>query len=133
MPTFTDVELDAYLDESLSSELMSQIEQALRDDESLRQRLAQVIERRDHGLHEVGAIWRRHRLSCPTREQLGSYLLQVLDDEDADYIEFHVETIGCRYCQSSLEDLKQRQEATEAAIGRRRRYFESSAGRLRKS
>ncbi len=130
---YSDTELDAYLDESLAPELLAAIEQSLREDEALRQRLARVIGRRDQGVHDVGSIWRRHRLSCPTREQLGSYLLDVLDEAHADYITFHLETIGCRYCQASLDDLKQREAAASAAVERRRRYFESSAGRLRRN
>ena len=59
--SYSDAELDAFLDESLSAELMSAIEKELRDHEPLRNRLVEIIERRDQGSHTVGAIWRRHR------------------------------------------------------------------------
>ena len=57
-------DLEAYLDEALPPEEMARIEQALRDRPELRERLAAINARRDTGVHSLGAIWRRHRLSC---------------------------------------------------------------------
>jgi len=134
--SFTVPDLAAYLDEALPAETMAAVEDALRRDVRLTARLAEIIARRDAGVHSVGDIWRRHRLSCPTREQLGSHLLGTLPDELANYIAFHVEEIGCRYCQANLEDLKQQQTQSahrataEGAAKRRRKYFQSSAGHL---
>jgi hypothetical protein len=131
---FTNSELEAFLDEALPVERMTAIEEALRSNESLQERLAAINGRRDAGMHSLGEIWRRHRLSCPSREQLGSYLLGVLSRDVADYVNFHVETVECRYCTASLGDLTTRQSAAEAdAIERRRqRYFQSSVGHLRR-
>jgi hypothetical protein len=131
---FSNSELEAFLDELLPVERMTAIEEALRASEALQKRLAAINGRRDAGVHSLGEIWRRHRLSCPTREQLGSYLLGVLPRDAADYSKFHLETIGCRYCTASITDLKARQSAAEAEIAERRRhkYFQSSAGYLRK-
>lgn len=128
----TDAELEAYMEESLPVERMTAIEEALRSDETLKSRLTEVAGRRDAGLHSIGAIWRRHRLSCPSREDLGSYLLGVLPQDRKDHITFHLEKVGCRYCQASVEDLRSQQDASETnqAEGRRRRYFQSSAGYL---
>jgi anti-sigma factor RsiW len=129
--TIRQSDLDAYLDEALPPEEMARIEKALRKSAELRRQLAAIAARRDAGLHSLGAIWRRHRVSCPTREQLGSYLLGALPEELAQYVAFHLETIGCRYCQANLADLRTRQaEAPDAAETRRRRYFQSSAGYL---
>lgn len=129
---FTTEMLEAYLDEALPAAQMTEIESALRSDEELSSQLAQVIGRRDAGLHSVGAIWRRNRLSCPTREGLGSYLLGAMVLEEAEHTRFHIETLGCRYCVANLEDLKAQQEATEAdqIHVRRKKYFQSSAGYL---
>jgi hypothetical protein len=126
----TDQLLLAYIEESLTGEMMARIESELRTDAELRQRLAQLIGRRDSGVHTVGDIWRRHRLSCPSRESLGSYLLGAMMDDQADYIKFHIETIGCRFCQSNLEDLSASHHS-DAVIARRSKYFQSSVGRLR--
>jgi hypothetical protein len=125
-------DLEAYLDEALPAEEMAVIERALREDNALLRQLTTVHSRRNAGVHSLGEIWRRHRLSCPTREQLGGYYLKTLPDETADYITFHLETAGCRYCQANLRDLEsQVAEDRKTAQIRRRRYFESSAGYLR--
>ena len=130
---FSPIELEGYLDESLPAEAMAQIEKALRKSPQLVRQLAEVNARRNAGLHSLGEIWRRHRLSCPPREQLGSYLLGTLDQQAADYVAFHVQVAGCRYCQANLADLQSQQaEAREVAQTRRRKYFQSSAGYLRR-
>ena len=133
MNHFTDTELEAYLDEALPGEAMARIEAALRDSEELARRLGSLHVRRDGGSHSLGDIWRRHRLTCPTRNELGSYLLGVLPPAQAAYIRFHVEEAGCRLCQANHEDLNRQQaEAAETGRHRRRKYFESSAGLLRR-
>ncbi|MGH7136609.1 MAG: hypothetical protein ACREHD_12780, partial [Pirellulales bacterium] len=76
--TFTEVELEAYLDEALPSDEMARIEAALRTNAELGRRLAGIHARRDGGSHSLGDIWRRHRLTCTTRNELGSFLLGVL-------------------------------------------------------
>src|SRR5262245_4480431 len=130
--SFTNAELEAFLDEALPTERMTAIEEALRNDEALLKRLTETNGRRDAGVHSLGEIWRRHRLSCPSREQLGSYLLNVLDKDLAGYIRFHLETSGCRTCLANLEDLKSHQVDEPAVVDRRRKkYFQSSAGHLR--
>lgn len=128
---FTDQQLHAYLDETLASETMSLIEQSLRADQQLRDRVIQLVGAREAGVHSLGEIWRRNRVSCPSREQLGSYLLKVLDAETEDYIRFHLGEVGCRLCAANLDDLeRQRTEQQPAIQTRRRRYFQTSAGYL---
>jgi hypothetical protein len=124
-------QLDSYLDDALSDAETAQVEEALRQSEPLRRQLRLVMQERDRGEHSIGAIWRRRRLSCPTREQLGSYLLQVLDAGQQDYIDFHLQTIGCAYCLANLADLQTlHREPAPKVQARRRRFFESSAGLL---
>lgn len=132
IPSYPSAELESYLDEALPVAEMTRIEAALRDDPHLARRLKEIVARRDSGLVSLGEIWRRHRLSCPSRQELGSYLLGVLPDDDARYLAFHLEVAGCRYCQANLSDLKSQQaEPQENVQQRRRKYFQSSAGRLR--
>ena len=129
----TDAELEAYFDEALPAEEMARLEEQLRLDAALRGRLAGLISLRDAGTHSLGAIWRRHRLSCPTREQFGGYLLGTLDDAAREYLEFHVTVAGCSLCSANLADLRRQQaESSDAVQTRRRKYFQSSAGYLRK-
>ncbi|MEZ6070161.1 MAG: hypothetical protein R3C10_07735 [Pirellulales bacterium] len=125
-------DLEAYLDEALPAAQMAEIELALRRNPKLTRRLALINSRRDAGVHTVGDIWRRHRLTCPTREQLGGYLLGVVDDDLSDYIRFHLDDVGCRLCLANKADLEAQQGESAAAQTRRRRYFQSSAGLLRR-
>jgi len=128
---FRQSDLEAYLDEALPPEEMARMEKAVRGDLALVRQLAAVQSRRDAGVHSLGEIWRRHRLSCPARQRLGNLLLGALSDAEADYLRFHVNVVGCRYCQANLADLQNQQsEATHAAESRRRKYFQSSAGLL---
>jgi hypothetical protein len=130
---FTDAELLAYLDEGLPVERMTAIEAALRQSDGLRLRTAELRDQREHQGHTVGEIWRRERLSCPTRHQLGSYLLGALANDLAQYIVFHLETVGCRYCAANLDDLRQaNQSNTTETAHRRQKFFQSSAGHIRK-
>lgn len=124
--------LHAYLDDALSEQETARVEQALRSDTNLRRLLQQTMQERDRGEHSLGAIWRRERLTCPSRETLQSYLLQVLDEAEQDYLSFHLHTIGCPFCLANLADLEsQRKEPEPVAKERRRRIYQSSAGLLR--
>ena len=126
-------DLEAYLDEGLPTEAMARIERALRDDPKLGEQLVAINARRDAGMHSLGEIWRRHRLSCPSREQLGSFLLGVLSADVTEFVKFHLEVAGCRTCGANLGDLKNRQIDEPAAVdSRRKKYFKSSAGHLRR-
>ncbi len=123
--------LDGYIDDMLCASDTAQVEQALRESESLRLRLRALMQERDRGDHSLGAIWRREHLSCPTREHLGSYLLGVLDEGQQDYVRFHLEVIGCAHCLANKADLEASlEEPAPKAQERRRRYFQSSAGYL---
>ena len=127
---YTPAQLLGYVDEVLPVELMTAIETDLRNSDSLRRHVAQLIRRRDAGEHSVGQIWQRLRLSCPARTELGSYLLGALPDEELDYIDFHLQTVGCRFCAANLEDLRVSSQSAGNAQERRQRFFQSSAGFL---
>src|SRR5262249_99632 len=131
MSEITREQLHAYLDDVLGETESAQIERALRESEPLQKRLRLGMQERDRGEHSLGAIWRRQRLGGPSGEKLGSFLLEVLDEEQADYVRFHIETIGCPFCVANLADLKElQQEPVTAARQRRQRFFQSSAGYL---
>jgi hypothetical protein len=132
MEGITDIKLQRFLDEALPAEEMSQIEQQLRKDKSIQLRMKEIIGQREAGLHSLGEIWRRNRLSCPPREQLGGLLLRALPENQIQYIQFHIDTIGCRVCKANLEDLKrQRTEDRQARTTRQSRYFQSSVGYIK--
>jgi hypothetical protein len=123
-----DVEiLREYLGDALPPEEMARVEKALRDSAELRARLEEARENRgDQGLHTLGAIWRRGRLSCPTRQQLGSYLLDALDPDLASYLKFHLEVVACPYCQANVDDLRSKGTQAPAIQSRHNRIVQSS-------
>ncbi len=132
MKNITQEDLQGYLDEALSEADLARVEQALRESPSLQQILKRLLTERDRGEHSIGAIWRRRRLSCPSREQWGSYLLGVIDEELADYMRFHLDTIHCPYCQANLLDLQgRRREPAKQTDQRRQKLFTSSVGTFR--
>jgi hypothetical protein len=125
-----DVILRATTRRCLAPEESARVEKALRDSAELRARLEEVRQNRTDGqLHTLGAIWHRARLTCPSRQQLGSFLLDALDPELASYLTFHLEVVECPFCQANLADLKaQSQTATagHASKTRQRRFLQSS-------
>ena len=120
--------LRAYLADTLAPGAQARVEKALRDSAALRARLEDVRQNRSEaGLHTLGAIWRRARLTCPTRQQLGSALLDALDPELAAYIRFHIEVVECPFCQANLADLKAKTvQPSPATQHRRNRILKSS-------
>lgn len=132
MPEITREMLRDYLNDALPDAELTVVEKAIREQPAVQALFHQIRQDLDRGEHSLGAVWRRERLSCTTREQLGAYLLQALDADHIEYIEFHLTTVGCPFCQANLDDLKRLQaEATEPRTTRRRKIVDSSAGVLR--
>ena len=73
-------------------------------------------------------VWESLRLSCPKRTTLGAYLLGTLEADWADYVRFHVQTLGCRFCRANCEDLRQQAEQNADAL--QRRILQSTVGFL---
>jgi len=74
--------------------------------------------------------WEELRLSCPKRNTIGAYLLGTLESDWQEYVEFHLNTLGCHFCRANLEDLRQ-QTPAEADSPLRQRILESTVGFLR--
>src|SRR5262245_36094757 len=127
MADVTREQLFAYLDDALEDPETARIEKLLRTSADLRSQLSKVRDERDRGEHSLGAVWRRDRLSCLTREQLSGYLHGVLDADFYNYVDFHVKTIACPSCLANLDDLREKQTEQTAQSRRRKRYFETSA------
>ena len=129
-PPIDDVILRNYLTDALPPEELARVEKALRDSAQLRSRLEDVRNNReDFQIHTLGAIWHRSRLTCPSRQQLGSYLLDALDPNLASYLTFHLEVVQCPFCLANLADLKAQSQAAaavHASKSRQRRILQSS-------
>lgn len=133
------IQLIGYLDEALPAEEMTRIEDCLRQSENWRAALQELLEEVGSGDHSLATIWRRHRLTCPSRERLGAYHVGGLVPDETDYIRFHLEVVKCRWCLANLQDIEAQQrlaqpvpvEVAESTMGRRRRrFFETSVGYL---
>ena len=133
---YSDDDLLAYLDDLLPAEGAAEIEKRLRSSEhaALRTRLEVLTRSRDTGTHTIGEIWKRHHASCPSREDLGRYILEAMSDDESKFVEIHLQVTQCEVCQSNLDDLLQStNQANAAAVATRRtKYFQSSVGRVKK-
>ena len=77
--------------------------------------------------------WEVLRLSCPKRSTLGTFLLQTLEPQWHDCVEFHLNQLGCRFYQANIDDLKrQSEDSTTSTVNLRHRILESTVGFLRK-
>ncbi len=130
MSEFSRELLHAYLDDALTDSETARIERALRNSPELREQLCAAREEQDRGEHSLGAIWRRERLSCLSREELNGHLHGLHDVELEAYVEFHLKTIACATCLANLEDLREKQADTGTPARRRRKIFDSSSGLL---
>ncbi|HEV8606923.1 MAG TPA: sigma-70 family RNA polymerase sigma factor [Tepidisphaeraceae bacterium] len=76
-------------------------------------------------------IWESQRLSCAKRNTVGGYLLKTLEPAWQDYVQFHVEKLGCHFCRANLDDLKN--ETKQAPRALRDRVMQSTVGFFRKN
>jgi RNA polymerase sigma factor (sigma-70 family) len=82
--------------------------------------------------HLITEIWETHRLSCPKRSTLGGFLLETLEPEWFDYVDFHLTMLGCHFCRANLKDLKRHKTTNEQRLFRKR-IMESTVGFLSSS
>ncbi len=75
-------------------------------------------------------MWEQHRPSCPKRSTVGKWLLGTLEEGWAGYVSFHIETLGCRFCQANWEDLRPDAQ-DDASNSVRDRIMQSSVGFFR--
>jgi hypothetical protein len=75
-------------------------------------------------------VWEHERLTCPKRTTIGRHLLGTLEDPWRQYVTFHLETLGCRFCRANADDLR---EATrdDAKTPTSDRLFQSTIGFFR--
>lgn len=77
-------------------------------------------------------VWEELRPSCPKRSTIGAYLLGTLEEDWHEYVDFHLNELGCRFCGANHDDLKRQSEDSEANL-LRDRIMQSSVGFLRKT
>ncbi len=132
--TFTDAELEAYIDESLDPQRAAELETHLKTNPKLIDKLAYINGRRDAGVHTLGEIWRRHQIGVPSRDILRDYLADRLPPGARDYVQFRIEILKCRFTVAHLADLRRQQSSENQpdANQRRSKIFESGEKLLAK-
>ena len=79
----------------------------------------------------LAQIWQQYRPSCPKRNTIGAFLLKTLDTPWQDYVDFHLNTLGCHFCGANYQDLLQ-QNQQKGADKLQQRIMESTVGFLQK-
>ncbi|MBX3416391.1 MAG: hypothetical protein KF851_02215 [Pirellulaceae bacterium] len=131
---FTESDLEAYIDESLDPARANELEAQLKIDRELLQRLAQINQRRDAGVHTLSEIWRQNQIGVPTRDQMVGFVQGTIAEDLADYIHFRLEVLRCRFTNALHEDVESQlqSDGRQAAKQRQKKYIDSSAGLLRR-
>ena len=80
--------------------------------------------------HWITRFWEQNRPSCPKRSTIGKFHLGTLDDAWHDYIDFHIHSLGCRFCHANLEDLRAQSRADNQRMSDR--VFQSTIGFLKR-
>lgn len=63
----------------------------------------------------ITEVWESQRPTCPKRSTIGRLMLKTLEGKWKEYVDFHVNRLGCRFCRANLDDLqKQTEEAPKA-------------------
>jgi RNA polymerase sigma factor (sigma-70 family) len=76
-------------------------------------------------------LWQDFRPSCPKRSTIGAWMLGTLEEDWRAYVDFHLNTVGCRFCRANLDDLR-RQNEEKGSKTIRNRILESTVGFLKK-
>jgi anti-sigma factor RsiW len=125
---FTDAELEAYVDESLDPARAAEIERALKTDRALLRKLSWINGRRDAGVHSLGEIWRQAQIGVPSRDDVVRWVAGQLTADEADYLQFRVDTLKCRFTAALLADVRESaaSPAMKEAESRQKKIFTSS-------
>jgi RNA polymerase sigma factor (sigma-70 family) len=76
-------------------------------------------------------LWEQLRLSCPKRSTIGAYFLKTLESPWYEYVDFHLQSLGCRFCLANLQDLKQQSDQVRFQSFQKR-VLDSTIGFLHK-
>ena len=74
-------------------------------------------------------LWENYRFSCPKRNTIGAYMLGTLEPGWHQYVDFHLNTLGCRFCRANLDDLQSQSRETQQEAFQAR-IMESTVGFL---
>jgi RNA polymerase sigma factor (sigma-70 family) len=75
--------------------------------------------------------WEDQRPSCPKRSTIGGFVLGTLDEPWQQYIDFHINRMGCSFCRANVEDLQEQTRLDAPAL--LNRILQSTVGFLKKA
>jgi RNA polymerase sigma factor (sigma-70 family) len=75
-------------------------------------------------------VWEEARPTCPKRSTVGRFMLGTLDESWKQYVDFHVNKLGCQFCRANLDDLKKQTEDAPRAF--EDRVMQSTIGFFKK-
>lgn len=83
----------------------------------------------------VATVWRSERISCPHPHVLQSWLQGGLDGGAAEFVVFHLEESECPYCNSTVDDLKARDDEAKLPVlaDMKDRLLRSTGAELKKA
>ena len=65
-------------------------------------------------LPSLRQIWENQRPSCPKRTTLGKFSLQILPRDWTEFVDFHVNQLGCSYCRANLDEFADESELEDS-------------------
>ena len=54
---------------------------------------------------DVQQVWRERRVSCPARHWIARHVSGTLDEGPDSFVRFHIEEMGCHWCEANRDDL----------------------------
>ncbi len=79
-----------------------------------------------YGDSMVTEAWEDQRLTCPKRSTIGRHLLRTLEPPWQDLVDFHLNSLGCRFCRANLDDLQKKSDDDASVV--RDRILHSTIG-----
>lgn len=88
---------------------------AERDREGLLTRmLSEALDSGESDVHfDVGELWKRARVACPSRHWLAREVAGTLAEGPAGFVRFHLEEMHCEWCQANRDDLERSERESE--------------------
>lgn len=77
----------------------------------------------------ISSLWEERRPTCPKRSTIGRFQLNTLDSPWREYVEFHLNRLGCHFCQANAQDLQRQSESP--APDMQQRIMQSTIGFFR--
>lgn len=90
---------------------------AERDPEGLLSRLlSEALDSGESDVHfDVGELWKKARVSCPSRHWLARLVAGTLAPGPAGFVRFHLDEMNCEWCQANRDDLERSERDAELA------------------